>query len=64
MYTEVNLAGVYIAPFILYVLAATPIFLAIRHALARFGFLGWVWHPALFEAALGVGIVCCLALWL
>lgn len=63
MYSEVNLAGVYVAPFMLYVCAAVPIFLVFRVALGRSGFLGWVWHPALFETALALTIICSLALW-
>ncbi len=62
MYSEVNLAGVYIAPFMLYVCAAAPIFLVIRIVLVRSGFLGWVWHPALFETALALTIICFLVL--
>lgn len=63
MYSEVNLAGVYIAPFMLYVITTIPIFLAIRVVLGRSGFLGWVWHPALFETALALTVICSLVLW-
>lgn len=52
MYKEIDLTGVYVAPIILYLLIATPIFLACRWLLARFGVLSFVWHPALFEIAL------------
>jgi hypothetical protein len=52
MLKEVDLAGVYVAPIVVYLLLATPIFLVCRWVLARLGVLAFVWHPALFEIAL------------
>jgi hypothetical protein len=52
MLKEVNLGGAYVAPIVLYLLLATPIFLVCRWGLARLGVLAFVWHPALFEIAL------------
>ncbi|HTH17652.1 MAG TPA: DUF1656 domain-containing protein [Magnetospirillum sp.] len=52
MFKEIDLTGVYVAPIILYLLLATPLFLACRWGLARLGVLSFVWHPALFEIAL------------
>ncbi|MGE5514511.1 MAG: DUF1656 domain-containing protein [Bacteroidota bacterium] len=52
MLKEIDLTGVYVAPIILYLLLATPLFLACRWLLARTGVLSFVWHPALFELAL------------
>ena len=48
---EINLVGVYVAPISLLMLAAWPITIAFRRVASRYGFLRYVWHPALFVFA-------------
>ncbi len=51
MFVELDIAGIYLAPIVLYALVVLPVFLVLRLALARIGFWRAVWHPALFEIA-------------
>ncbi len=60
--TELNIAGIYMAPIVLYASVALPIFLGLRAILARIGFWRLVWHPALFETALYLSILSLLIL--
>lgn len=62
MNTEINIAGIYMAPIVLYALLSLPIFLVLRVILARIGFWRLVWHPALFETALYLSILSLLIL--
>jgi hypothetical protein len=62
MNTELNIAGIYMAPIVLYAIVALPIFLVLRVILARVGFWHLVWHPALFETALYLSILSLLIL--
>ncbi|HLZ66273.1 MAG TPA: DUF1656 domain-containing protein [Aliidongia sp.] len=62
MNVEVEVAGIYLAPIVLYALIALPIFLILRLILARIGFWRLVWHPALFETALYLSILSLLVL--
>lgn len=62
MNTELNIAGIYMAPIVLYAIVALPIFLVLRAILARVGFWRLVWHPALFETALYLSILSLLIL--
>jgi hypothetical protein len=62
MMTELNIAGIYLAPIVLYAIVALPIFLGLRVILARVGFWRLVWHPALFETALYLSILSLLIL--
>ncbi|MDB5360181.1 MAG: hypothetical protein JWO51_1478 [Rhodospirillales bacterium] len=62
MMTELNVAGIYMAPIVLYAMVALPIFLVLRVILARIGFWRLVWHPALFETALYLSILSLLIL--
>jgi len=62
MMTELNIAGIYVAPIVLYAIVALPIFLVLRVILARIGFWRIVWHPALFETALYLSILSLLIL--
>ena len=49
---EVNLFGVYVAPISVMMVAAWLAVIALRRVAARFGLLRYVWHPALFVAAI------------
>jgi len=62
MITELNIAGIYMAPIVVYVIVTLPIFLVLRTILARVGFWRLVWHPALFETALYLSILSLLIL--
>ena len=50
-YTEIDILGVYVAPFVPMMLAAWLITLPLRRLGDRFGLARHVWHPALFNAA-------------
>jgi protein AaeX len=62
MISELNIGGIYMAPIVLYAMAALAIFLVLRIILARIGFLRLVWHSALFETALYLSILSLLIL--
>jgi hypothetical protein len=51
-FTEIDLFGVYVAPMSVLLVIAWVVTIALRRAASRFGLLGYVWHPALFEFAL------------
>jgi hypothetical protein len=57
MLTESNIAGVYMAPIVLYSFAAFALFLLLRWVLTRLGFWRLVWHPGLFELGLFVSLL-------
>ena len=50
-FTEINLFGVYVAPISVMMVAAWVVTIGMRRVAARFGLLGYVWHPALFVFA-------------
>ncbi len=47
-FTDVNLFGVYVAPMSVLMLAAWLVTMALRRVASEYGFLRYVWHPALF----------------
>jgi hypothetical protein len=49
---EINLFGVYVAPMSVMMVAAWVLVIGLRRIAARFGLLRYVWHPALFVAAI------------
>jgi hypothetical protein len=57
--TEISIGGVYLAPIVVYAIAAALIFVVLRFILGHAGVLRRVWHPALFEVAL---FLCVLSL--
>ena len=57
MLTETNIAGVYMAPIVVYGLIAGMVFLLLRWLLTRLGFWRLVWHPGLFELGLFVSLL-------
>ncbi|QGF91724.1 DUF1656 domain-containing protein [Pseudomonas sp. CFSAN084952] len=63
MLSEFSIAGVYIPPFLLYVMLAWPVFLGVRKTLTYIGVFRNVWHPALVEIAILIGIVALLILY-
>ncbi len=63
MLSEVAVAGIYLPPFFVYACIAMPVFLGLRFVLVRTGVLRRVWHPALFEFAISLCLVCVLMLY-
>jgi hypothetical protein len=61
-FTEINLLGVYVAPVAVIIAAAWPLLVTFRRVTDRFGLLRHVWHPALFELAIYVILIYCIAL--
>jgi hypothetical protein len=61
-FIEINLFGVYVAPISLMLVAAWAITIALRRAVARFGLLRHVWHPALFVFAVYMIVLSSIAL--
>ncbi len=51
-FAELNLFGVYVAPISIIMAAAWVVAIALRRVANRFGLLRYVWHRALFMAAL------------
>jgi protein AaeX len=62
MLSEVDVAGVFFAPIVVYAAAAIPLFLVCRQILGRLRILRNTWHPGLFELALYVALVSLLIL--
>jgi hypothetical protein len=61
-FIEINLFGVYVAPISVIFVAAWVITIALRRAIARFGLLSHVWHPALFVLSVFVMILSAITL--
>lgn len=57
MIKELNLAGVFLAPMLLYVVVSGGVWYALRAALGQIGAYRFIWHPALFNTALFVIIL-------
>jgi hypothetical protein len=51
-FAEVNIYGVYVAPISVMMVAAWIVLIALRRTADHFGLLRYVWHPALFVAAI------------
>jgi hypothetical protein len=62
MLSEVDVGGVYMAPIVVYAAAAIPLFLLCRQVLGYLRILHNVWHPALFDLALYLVVLCVLIL--
>ena len=56
-FAEINLFGVYVAPISLMMVAAWAATIALRRIASRFGWLPYVWHPALFGFAVYIIIL-------
>jgi len=50
-FAEVDLFGVYVAPISPMLVGAWVATIALRRVAIRFGVLRYIWHPALFTAA-------------
>jgi protein AaeX len=62
MLSEVNIAGIFVAPIAVYAAAAVLLFLICHRVLRYFHVLQNTWHPGLFELALYVALLCVLVL--
>jgi protein AaeX len=51
MITDLNLVGVYVAPFVPMAIASALITLVLLRVADRFGITRHVWHPSLFNGA-------------
>lgn len=54
MITDLNIVGVYVAPFVPMAIASALITLVLLRVADRFGFTHYVWHPPLFNSAVYV----------
>jgi protein AaeX len=61
-FTEINLFGVYVAPISVILVVAWVATIALRRAIARFGWLNHVWHPALFVFSIYVVVLSAITL--
>jgi hypothetical protein len=61
-FTEINLFGVYVAPISVMMAAAWVVTIGLRRAIARFGLLNHVWHPALFVLCVFVMVLSAITL--
>jgi hypothetical protein len=61
-FAETNLFGVYVAPISVMLIVAWVITIALRRIAVRFGLLRYVWHPALFVAAVYMIVLSSLVL--
>jgi hypothetical protein len=62
MLKEVNLDGIFIAPFALDLAIALVIFMPLRFVFDRCAIQRWVWHRPLFDIAIFVIIVSLIGL--
>src|ERR1700677_4803775 len=62
MIKEINLDGIYVAPFAGYLFFALIIFIPVRMLFDRFAIQRWVWHRALFDASVFVIILSLIGL--
>jgi hypothetical protein len=60
--SEVDVVGIYVAPIVVYAVAAIPLFLILRWELGHLGVLRNIWRPALFELAVYVTLLSLLIL--
>jgi protein AaeX len=59
---EINLLGVYVSPISVMFVVAWVLTIVLRRAIARFGLLNHVWHPALFVLSVFVMILSAITL--
>jgi protein AaeX len=61
-YTEINIFGVYVAPFAAMMLGAWIVTIPLRRLFDWSGLLRHVWHPSLFNAAIYTIVLSIIAL--
>lgn len=62
MLKEINLDGIFIAPFAAYLLVALLIFIPVRMLLDRYAIERWVWHRPLFDTSVFIIILSLIGL--
>jgi protein AaeX len=62
MLKEVNICGVFFAPFAAYLLAALLLFWPLRMLFDRWAIQRWVWHRPLFDISIFVIILSLIGL--
>jgi hypothetical protein len=62
MLKEINLDGIFIAPFAGYLFGAVLIFIPLRNLFDRYGVQREVWHRPLFDASVFIIIVSLIGL--
>lgn len=58
MIKEIDLGGIFLPPLFGYLAGAGAVWYVATALLDRFGFYRYVWHPALFNTALYVILLC------
>lgn len=61
-FVEVNVFGIYVAPFAVIMLVAWIVTIVLRRIADRYGLLRHVWHPPLFVGALYVIVLSSIVL--
>jgi hypothetical protein len=61
-FKEINLDGIFVAPFAGYLVVALVIFLLVRKVFDRYAIQKWVWHRPLFDISVFVIILCIIGL--
>jgi protein AaeX len=62
MLKEVDICGVFIAPFAVYLFAALLIFTPVRILFDRYAIQRWVWHRQLFDISVFIIILSLIGL--
>ncbi len=62
MIKEINICGVFVAPFAGYLLVALLIFFPLRMLFDRYAIQRWVWHRPLFDLSVFVIILSLIGL--
>jgi len=57
MLKEINICGIYIAPFAGYLAVALILFVPVRYLFDRYAIQRWVWHRPLFDVSVFVIIL-------
>jgi hypothetical protein len=62
MLKEINLEGVYVAPFVGFLFLALLIFIPVRMIFDRYQIQRWVWHRQLFDISVFIIILSLIGL--
>jgi hypothetical protein len=62
MLKEINIDGIFIAPFAAYLFVTLLLFIPLRYLFDRYAIQRWVWHRSLFDASIFVIILSLIGL--
>ena len=62
MLKEIDLEGIYVAPFVGYLFVALLVFIPVRMLFDRWAIQRWVWHRPLFDISIFVIILSLIGL--